>query len=261
MAVLYHGQPNGPSLSVLAVQAECGLSDRIETRPINLLAGERHTIPGITEPLARDIGVEGEGPLLVIEGEACQESVFLAQYLDELAGAGLQPKDPYTHWQMMMWCRRITERCAPAAAFLGNQAYAAPVLAAMSDGDFDAITVAIASTDLRQRWIETRGGAFPETAQSDSKTKIADAAAMVEKQLEDGREWLMGPITIADFETYGWLVGMVDLLPEVFAGKPLTTAWMARMAARPSVQSALARATVAHPERVWAPGPEINRWG
>ncbi|MBB3954877.1 glutathione S-transferase family protein [Novosphingobium sediminicola] len=261
MLVLYHGEPNGPSLSVLAMLAECGLEGQIETRPINLLAGERHTIPGIAEPLARDIGVEGEGPLLVVDGEACQESVFLAQYLDEVAGAGLQPKDAYTHWQMMMWCRRITERCAPAAAFLGNQAYAAPVLAAMDDAAFDAIIAPIASADLHQRWADTRSGAFPDAARTDSRAKIADAAALVETQLADGREWLIGPLTIADFETYGWLVGMVDLMPDTFAEKSLTRAWMARMAARPSVQSALARAGVTHPERVWAPGPEINRWG
>jgi GST-like protein len=197
----------------------------------------------------------------VIDGEACQESVFLAQYFDEVAGAGLQPKDAYTHWQMMMWCRRITERCAPAAAFLGNRAYGAPVLAAMDDAGFDAIIAPIASADLRQRWIDTRSDAFPETAQIDSRAKIADAAALVETQLGDGREWLIGPLTIADFETYGWLVGMVDLVPDAFAEKPQTAAWMARMAARTSVQSALARASATHPERVWAPGPEINRWG
>lgn len=261
MAVLYHGEPNGPSLAVLAVLAECGLEGQIETRHIDLPAGERHTIPGITDPLARDIGVEGEGPVLVIDGEACQESVFLAQYFDELAGAGLQPKDAYTHWQMMMWCRRITERCAPAAAFLGNQAYGAPVLAALEDAAFDTITATIASTDLRQRWIDTRGDSFPESAQADSRAKIADAAALVETQLGDGREWLIGPLTIADFETYGWLTGMVDLMPSAFVDKPLTKAWLDRMAARPSVQSALACASTTHPERIWAPGPEINRWG
>jgi hypothetical protein len=36
---------------------------------------------------------------------------------------------------------------------------------------------------------------------------------------------------------------------------------MDRVKARPAVAAALAKATVADPASVWAPGPEINRWG
>lgn len=53
--VLYHGEPNGPSLSVLAALYESGLD--IECRPIDLLAGERHTLPGVTESVALDMAV------------------------------------------------------------------------------------------------------------------------------------------------------------------------------------------------------------
>ena len=112
-AILYHGEPNGPSLSVLAALEESGLD--IECKPIDLLAGERHTIPGITERTARDMAVEGEGPVLVIDGEAMSEAVFLAQFFDESAGGcGLQPDDPYVHWQTLMWCRQaaFSARCA-----------------------------------------------------------------------------------------------------------------------------------------------------
>ncbi len=45
-AILYHGEPNGPSFAVLAALGESGLA--IETRFIDLLAGERHTLPGVT---------------------------------------------------------------------------------------------------------------------------------------------------------------------------------------------------------------------
>ena len=43
-AILYHGEPNGASLTVLAALAESGLA--IECRPIDLLAGERHALTG-----------------------------------------------------------------------------------------------------------------------------------------------------------------------------------------------------------------------
>ncbi|HWU02640.1 MAG TPA: glutathione S-transferase family protein [Novosphingobium sp.] len=261
-AVLYHGEPNGPSLAVLAALAETGLN--IECRSIDLLHGQRHTIAGLTETLARDMSVEGEGPVLVVDGEAMSESVFLAQYLDEMAGGGLQPKDPYAHWQMLMWCRRITERCAPAAAYLGNRAYSAPVLAAMGEDEFAAMLAPVASGDLKQRWIDTRGDSLTAAAGSplaDSTAKVSAAVQMVEDLLADGRAWLMGDFSIADLETYGWLAGMVDLLPDAFAGKENAARWLDGVRARPSVQKALARATVAAPEQTWAPGPEINRWG
>jgi GST-like protein len=250
--ILYHGEPNGPSLAVLAALGESGV--QAESKAINLLAGERHAIPGLTQAVARDMGVEGEGPVLVVDGEAMTESVFIAQFLDESGANTLQPKDAYAHWQMLMWCRRITERCAPAAAFLGCRAYARPAL--------DAATLErIASPDLRARWDAVQAGDYPEAQVEDSLTKVRDAVKMVEDQLADGRDWLMGPLTIADFETYGWLVGMADVVADAFAGKDRAAAWMERVRARPSVQAALARATVPAPQESWAPGPEINRWG
>lgn len=65
-AVLYHGEPNGASLTVLAALAESGLSIRCER--IDLLAGARHSLTGIADPLALDLGIEGEGPVLVAGG-------------------------------------------------------------------------------------------------------------------------------------------------------------------------------------------------
>ena len=73
--MLYHGEPNGASLTVLAALAESGLDIRCER--IDLLAGARHTLPGIADPLALDLGIEGEGPVLVIGGEAMTESVLI----------------------------------------------------------------------------------------------------------------------------------------------------------------------------------------
>jgi GSH-dependent disulfide-bond oxidoreductase len=247
--ILYHGEPNGPSLAALAALFESGVE--AETRSINLLAGERHTLSHLTEPLARDMGVEGEGPVLVIDGEAMTESVFIAQYLDETGKGHLQPKDAYAHWQMLMWCRRITERCAPAASWLGCRA----------NGGLSGDVSMIRSEDLRTRWEQAIAGDFPEAATLDSQAKISDATQLVDEQLSDGREWLMGDISIADFETYGWLAGMRPVLTAAFDDKPRLADWLDRVRARPSVVQALSLATIAKPELSWAPGQEINRWG
>lgn len=249
--ILYHGEPNGPSLAVLAALFESGVD--AATRFIDLQSGERHSIPDLAETMARDMGVEGEGPVLVIDGEAMTESVFIAQFLDESGNGDLQPKDAHAHWQMLMWCRRITERCAPAAAWLGCKAQPREALR--------ADPALIVSDDLRQRWALMAGSDFEEGATADSLGKVSDAAALVESQLEDGREWLMGKFSIADLETYGWLAGMVLVVPDLLDGRPRFAAWLDRVADRPSVARALSLARTADPRASWAPGPEINRWG
>lgn len=272
--VLYHYEPNGPSLSVLAALEESGLD--IECFGLKLLDGGRHALTGRTmdqdptEPSmfgvedfrAAAFAVEGDGPVLVVDGEAMAESVFIAQYFDEAAGGcGLQPQDAYTRWQMRMWCRQATERLAPAAAYLGNLAYTQPLLAEHGSYDCHFLTLMVESEDLRARWQDLCDGVVDAAKVADSKAKVAQFAERIESQLGDGREWLMGDFSIADLETYAWLRSMRELEAEAFAGKARCLAWMDRVEARPSVQAALARATLDKPEHVFAPGPEINRWG
>ena len=124
---LYHGEPNGPSLTVLAALFETGT--QADLVAIDLAAGARHAGPALGREA--EMSIEGEGPVLVAEGEAMADSVFLAQYLDEASGGALQPADPYARWEMEMWCRFVIERVAPAAAFLGNRAHLTPKLKAM----------------------------------------------------------------------------------------------------------------------------------
>lgn len=259
-AILYHGEPNGASLTALAALAESGLA--IACQRIDLLSGARHSLPGITEPIALDLGIEGEGPVLVMDGEALTESVFLAQYFDELAGGcGLQPGEPYAHWEMLMWCRQITERLSPAAALLGNLASSQQGISAIPGEVFAALTASVTSDDLRARWQALHDDVVDAAQVADSQTKVDQAAARCEDKLADDRDWLMGEFSIADLVTYGWLAGMELIRPEAFAAAPLTRAWLARAAARPCVIAAMAHATTNEPLRSWAPGPEINRWG
>ncbi|WP_129791865.1 glutathione S-transferase family protein [Sphingosinicella sp. CPCC 101087] len=254
-AALYHGEPNGPSLTVLAALFETGAE--ADLIALDLTQGERHCRAVVGREV--EMSIEGEGPVLVVEGEAMADSVFLAQYLDESRGGGLQPADPHARWEMEMWCRFIIERVAPAAAFLGNRAHLTPKLRAMSDEAFEALVGRIASADLAERWRAVREGRYPEAQLEDSRAKIRLAVERLEKRIEG--DWILGAFTIADLETYAWLAGMVDLVPEAFADAPITRAWLGRVAARDSVRQALALSPTGVPMKSWAPGPEINRWG
>ena len=252
---LYHGEPNGPSLTVLAALYESGLD--AELVPIDLAGGERHSRAERNREV--EMSIEGEGPVLVADGESMADSVFLAQYLDEAAGGSLQPTDPYARWEMEMWCRFIIERVAPAASLLGNRAHLTPKLKAMSDADFEALVGRIASADLAARWRQERAGDYPEAQLADSREKIRLAVQRLEGRIEG--EWILGAFTIADLETYAWLAGMVPIVPEAFENAPKTEAWLARMKGRESVRKALAQSRTGDPLLAWAPGPEINRWG
>lgn len=245
---LYHGEPNGPSLTVLAALFEKNVDAALAR--IDLRAGDRHS-DKVPHAMEVDQSIEGEGPVLVVDGTAMTDSVFLACYLDEVgSGPALRPVNPYARWQMMAWCRHIIERLAPAASYLGLRA-----------SPPDRVPEGIVSIDLAGRWRDAVEGRFDEAKLGDSRTKIGQAVDKVEAQLADGRQWLMGDFSVADLETYAWLAGMQPLVPEAFKGRALTREWLGRVKTRPSVVRALGLASVSPPERFWAPGPEINRWG
>jgi GST-like protein len=174
--------------------------------------------------------------------------------LDDIgSGPLLRPADLCARWQVMMWCRQMIERLAPAAGYLGIHSGSAPDIG-------DDVMAAIQSEDLRGRWADWRSGKFEDEKLEDSWVKVTQAVEKCEAQL-DGRDWLFIDFSLADLETYAWLAGMVDIVPAAFADAPLTAGWLARMKARPSVAQALALASNDMPEKTWAPGPEINRWG
>ncbi len=247
---LYHGEPNGPSFTVLAALFEKELE--AERVPIQLAAAERHELDAARQSEIA-MSVEGEGPVLMVDGEAMADSVFIACYLDEVGkGSALRPADPYARWETMAWCRQVIERTAPAAAYLGCKAY--PPKA-------DRARLAkITSVDLRARWEDIAAGRFDGDKLADSEVKISQATRKIEAQLE-GRDWLMGKFTIADLESYAWLAGMVTLVPSAFAAAPRAKAWLERVKSRSAVATALSLASQGDPLKYWAPGPEINRWG
>ena len=255
---LYHGEPTGPSLTVLAALFEAGLS--VDLRPIDLALGERHS-SGIPLNIEAQYSVEGEGPVLVVDGEALTDSVFIGCFIDDAApGAKLRPTDPYQRWEMMAWCRWIIERLAPSAAALANLEWTTPRLAALDDATFEKLIAPIEAQDLRERWVATRAGELPDAQREASLARIHEATKKIDDRLAD-RDWIMGEFSIADLESYAWLAPMRDLVPAAFEDKSRLAEWLARVEARPSVQQALAQARTQQPAHGFAPGPEINRWG
>ena len=119
---VYHGEPNGPSFTVLAALFETGIDAALVH--IDLAKGGRHSLACAQQPEVA-MSVEGEGPVVVVDGEGMTDSVFIACYFDDLGKSNsLRPSDPFARWEMMTWCRQLIERTAPAAAYLGISAHA-----------------------------------------------------------------------------------------------------------------------------------------
>jgi GSH-dependent disulfide-bond oxidoreductase len=247
---VYHGEPNGPSLTVLTALFAKQVPAQLVH--VDLAGGQRHGLACAQEPLVA-MSIEGEGPVLVVDGEAMTDSVFIACYLDDVGqGPPLRPANPYERWEMMTWCRQTIERTVPAAAYLGCRAHPPRVAE-------DSLQ-SIRSTDLRTRWEQLASAEFSEELLTDSRTKIRQAVDKIEARL-DGRRWLMGEFSIADIESFAWLAGMVTLVPAAFDGRPRSSAWLERVGSQPAVVKALSLARSADPAASWAVGPEINRWG
>lgn len=256
--ILFHGEPTGPSFTVLAALFESGVE--AELRPIDLSQAGRY-VGDIPRAFELDYSVEGEGPVLLVGDNALCDSVFIGCYLDDAApGCGLRPSDPYARWEMMAWCRWIIERLAPGASALANIAWTTPRLAALDDESFERMIAPITSLDLQQRWRETRAGVLSEDHRAASEARVHEATKKIEARLVD-RHWVMGDFSLADLESYAWIAPMMDLLPDAFSEKPHLAAWLERVTARPSVQRALAQARSVDAAHAFAPGPEINRWG
>lgn len=165
--ILFHGEPTGPSFTVLAALFESGLE--AELRPIDLAMAGRYG-GDVPRAFELDYSVEGEGPVLLVGDDALCDSVFIGCYLEDAApGCGLRPSDPYARWEMMAWCRWIIERLAPGVSALANIAWTTPRLQALDVEGFERMIAPIASLDLQQRGRETRAAFSLKTIEQPAK--------------------------------------------------------------------------------------------
>ena len=63
---------------------------------------------------------------------------------------------------------------------------------------------------------------------------------VLDRILEDGREYLAGEYSIGDIMHVGWLAAMLNLKAPMLMNRPRVVAWLERIVARPAVQRGLA---------------------
>jgi glutathione S-transferase len=258
MLELYHWAPNGPWLKPLIVLAEKDIACTL--RQIDVLAFEQYG-PAMPAPsLERRLNLEGEGPLLVHDGRQMTESFFMSEYLDTaFDGVALRPSEPVAFNRMLAWARFINEVFMPAVNTLGCRQYLAPALAGKTP-PLETIE-RIPLSFVREGWMRAYSGNYPEEMLAESRRKIALALNRVEAALAEG-PWLLGErYSLTDIDAFAICRPVPLLTPDLVAGHPRCSDWMARMEQRPAVRKGVRVGGWEHPEQAFAPGPEHARWG
>ena len=162
----------------------------------------------------------GRVPILDHDGFRIYETAAIAAYVDEaFTGPALQPANARQRARMNQWISALNGYYYPNIAFhLGHERLIYPALGIAPD----------------------------EKVVSVALPKIVAALDVMERELMDGRDFLVGDLpTLADFFMLPTMTTL-SLTGEghgMLTGKPLITDWKARMEALPSVIAV--RSTVA----------------
>lgn len=256
---LYHWEPTTCSGELLICLKEKGIE--FTSRYVDVLAFEQHS------PTFLALNPRGELPVLVHDGRVLTETTLILEYLEAAFPAAvpeesLVPGTPAERYRMRVWTKLANDYFAPALTLLGWHLRMAP---GMKGEDHTAIRARLAELPLDRQAVW--GTALDDAHSEDQLTRARQHLDIVAQRLEEALvsgEWLAGSrYSLADLAIFPLTNALQWLLPELasFATRPRVAHWLRRMKERPAVQGALAMGRSARPEELFAPGPELGRWG
>jgi len=242
---LYHNAMSSCSQKVRLVLAEKLLP--FLSHPIDLVAGEQHA------PDYVKLNPSHVVPTLVHDGHVLCESSLINEYLDEaFPDPPLAPADALGRHAMRMWVKRVDEQVHPSGGVLTYAIGARPLLLARPEEEREAYVAAIPDPARREarRSVIEHGVKAPEfTGALADFLDLLDA--MEAKLTPDG--WLAGGgFGLADACVLPYVLRLdhLAMTPLVSApARPRVADWYARVRARPSFESAVAK---------WVPAPAIE---
>ena len=252
---VYHWEPGANSGELLIALKEKGVD--FVSHYVDLLAFEQHA------PRFLALNPRGEVPVLIHDGQVLTETTLILEYLDAvLPGVGLVPETSADRYRMRVWTKRANESFAPALTLLGWHLRMAPKL---RDRDLAPVRAGLARLPLDRQsvWRTALDDSYTEEQLTRAHQSLEVAARRLDEALT-ASEWLAGAhYSLADIAIFPLAHALQWLLPDVadLADRPRVVDWMRRMKERPAVRGALAMARRARPEEMFAPGPELGRWG
>lgn len=232
--ILYHY-----SNSVCAEKARLALAEKQvewEGRHVHLFKGEQF------DPEYMKLNPKAVVPTLVHDGQVLVESTLICEYIDDaFPGPALKPADPMARAQMRIFTKMVDEGLHFGVGVFSFVAMFADRLRNMSDDERAAHFAAMPDLDRRERQstIVEKGTEAPHVLKSISIWE--NGLAKIEKNLSDGRPWIMGEqYTLADLCLTPYMSRMEYIRYfEFFTEKrPNTREWWERVKARPSFTTA-----------------------
>jgi GSH-dependent disulfide-bond oxidoreductase len=252
---VYHWEPTANSGELLIALNEKGIA--FTSRYVDVLAFEQHT------PRFLALNPRGEVPVVVHDDEVLTETTLILEYLDAgFPGVPLVPETPAERYRMRVWTKLANDSFAPALTLLGWHLRMARQLRGR---DCAAIVAELARLppDRQVVWRAALDDSYTEDQLTRARQFLEVAAQRLEQALATS-EWLAGTrYSLADIAIFPLAYALQSLLPDVaaLASRPRVAQWLRCMQERPAVRAALAMGRSAHPEEMFAPGPELARWG
>jgi glutathione S-transferase len=236
---LHYAPGSAHSASVRIALAEKGLE--AELHKLNLVAHEQH------RPEFVALNRHGTVPVLEDGGHALLETFLILEYLEDThPEPPLFGDDPRQRYRARKWGKYVETHIAPNLAIARWAALHGRV-PEQAVADLAGLHTARCAL-----WLRARRGFGQDQLAASSQAMLA-AAGRVAADLA-GQGWLAGDrFTLADIAVYPHVAQFNALglaVPEA------VDAWLARVAARPSVQ-----AIKADLFPVATMGPELSRWG
>ncbi|MGH7073835.1 MAG: glutathione S-transferase family protein [Stellaceae bacterium] len=179
-------------------------------------------------------------PTLVDDGKVIVESTLIAEYIDDrFDGPSMKPADPFGRAGMRLYSKACDEGVHQAIGVISFAAMFMDRLRRMSAEELAAHLAKVIDLERRDRYtaIHAHGAKAPHIYRG--VAAIEKLLQKTEHILADGRPWLLGDqLTLAEVNLAPYLSRLeyVNVIDIWLAERPLSTAWFARIKARPSFE-------------------------
>ena len=241
MLTLYSFGPGANSLKPLLTLYEKG----IEFKPhfINPGKFEQHS------DWFKKINPRGQVPALDHDGKIVTESTVICEYIEDIwpeVGVQLRPQDPYDRAQMRIWTKWVDEYFCWCVSTIGWHYGIRPIAQSMTDEAFEEHLKSVPIPEQRVKWRYARNG-FPQELLDEEFRKVRVSVARLEETLSHQDYLLETGYSLADICNFaiangldrpgGWFTDFVNE-----KDTPGLIAWLARVKARPAIQTMFAQA-------------------
>ncbi|MBT7954054.1 MAG: glutathione S-transferase family protein [Rhodospirillaceae bacterium] len=210
--------------------AEKGLD--YKTHEVNLFTGEQY------DPEYLKLNPKGVVPTLMADGQPVNESTLICEFLDETyPEPSLMPADAYGRTRMRLWSKKVDEGLFEGVMELSFSAMFRERVKNMTDAQRDQRFANVGDPRRRDRVMSTYQDGVASPYVLHGIAAYEKAFKTMEKDLSDGRPWLLGEqFTLADINMMPFVarLGYLGLLDIWLAERPLVQGWRERALARPS---------------------------